>query len=404
MKVLRAKVGANLAVAANLEVIWQMHPFTDERNASVEPGGLQLVWCHVIAIANLAVFADNDLFIQDCTVNYTARTNDRIKEHDRVTDDSILLNNDTWRENAALNMAFDDTAMRDQATDNLRSTANMSWGAFFATRVNHPRGIIEIEGRMVAKQFHMSIPVGLDGAYILPVAGKGIGVDALASRQHGGNNIATKVVLGWRNAGFSSASVLDEDMGKGFTAEDINAHRAQCSTRLSRFLFKRVYAPFSVCFQDAKAGTFLKRYNNCTQSSIGAALLMERDHRPVVHTIDMVASKDEHIVIVRFHNEVQILVDSVGRTLIPFRILTPSIGLKQAHAALLSIQVPGFANPNMIVQRMGAILSQNSDIRNTRVDAVAQGKINDTVFAGEGDCGFGALLREQTQALALATG
>ena len=71
---------------------------------------------------------------------------------------------------------------------------------------------------------------------------------------------------------------------------------------------------------------------------------------------------------------------------------------------LLPVQVPRFANANMIVQRVGAILCQHGDIGDAGVDAVAQGKINDAVLARERDRGLGTLLRKETQPLALAPG
>jgi hypothetical protein len=58
----------------------------------------------------------------------------------------------------------------------------------------------------------------------------------------------------------------------------------------------------------------------------------------------------------------------------------------------------------MIVQRVGTILCQYSNIRDPRVDAVTQGKINDAILACEGNRGLGTLLREEAQPFALAPG
>src|SRR5260370_2967140 len=123
-KVLRAQVGANLAVVAHLQVIRQVRAFADERNAAVQPTGFQLVRRHIIAIANLAVLADDDLFIQDRLVNYAAGTNDCVEEHDGVTDNRALLDDHTGRERTMFDLSLDDTAMRDQALDDLRPAAN----------------------------------------------------------------------------------------------------------------------------------------------------------------------------------------------------------------------------------------------------------------------------------------
>src|SRR5258708_5939518 len=150
--------------------------------------------------------------------------------------------------------------------------------------------------------------------------------------------------------------------------------------RLFGLLFKREDAPFGIRFQYAKAIPFLQRHDHCAQSYTGAALLMEGDHRAIVHAIDVVTGKDEHIVAARFHDEVQILVNCVGGALVPIRLLAPDIGLEQANAALLPVQVPGLTDADMIVQRVGTILGQYGDINDAGIDAVAQGKINTAVL------------------------
>src|SRR5712691_956380 len=223
-KVLRAQVTTNLAVPANLEIVRQVRPFADERNAGVQAGGFQLVGRHVIAVANLAILANDDLFIQDDTVNHTASADDCVKEYDRVPDNGPFLDYHTRREHTALDLALDDTTMRDEAARDLGPTANMGWRPLLAARVNHPRGIIEVEGRALTKQFHMCLPVGLHRAHILPIAGKGIGIDALASGHHCRNNVAADVMLGGEGAGFRGSCVLDEDTDQRVAIEYVDAH------------------------------------------------------------------------------------------------------------------------------------------------------------------------------------
>src|SRR5712692_9007763 len=166
-KVLRAQVGTDLAVTANLQVIRQVRTFADERDACVQSTGFQLVRRQIISVANLAMLADDDLFIQDRTVNHATGTDDGVKEHDGVPHNRALLDDDARREHAPLNLSLDDTAVRDQAAGDLRPAANMSRWSLLAARVNHPRWIIEVEGGAVTKQLHMRLTVGLHGAHIL---------------------------------------------------------------------------------------------------------------------------------------------------------------------------------------------------------------------------------------------
>jgi hypothetical protein len=49
-------------------------------------------------------------------------------------------------------------------------------------------------------------------------------------------------------------------------------------------------------------------------------------------------------------------------------------------------------------QRVGPVLGQHGNIINAGIDAVGQGKIDNSVLAGKGDCRFGSLVREHRQA------
>ena len=62
---------------------------------------------------------------------------------------------------------------------------------------------------------------------------------------------------------------------------------------------------------------FFERYNHGAKSDIRVVLLVERDHRAIVHAVDMVAGKDEHIVAACLHDEAEILVDGIRGALVP---------------------------------------------------------------------------------------
>src|SRR5437762_324757 len=100
-----------------------------------------------------------------------------------------------------------------------------------AACVNYPRGIIEVEGRVLSKQFHMRLPIGLHGTHILPVPGKWIGIDMFAACHHCRDNVATEVMLGGRTASFSGPCILDEDADQRVAIEHVDTHRAQCAAR-----------------------------------------------------------------------------------------------------------------------------------------------------------------------------
>src|SRR5579872_4316433 len=144
-------------------------------------------------------------------------------------------------------------------------------------------------------------------------------------------------MLGRGTTIFSGSRVFDKDTGQRVATKYVDAHRAQCAAWLAWLLLKRVYLSLRIRFQNAKAGAFLDRYDHSPKGDIGVALLVERDHRPVVHTINMVASEDDDIVVTLLHNEVKILVDGVGGTLVPFRLLMADVWLEHMNAAFLAV-------------------------------------------------------------------
>src|SRR5947209_7905286 len=101
-KVLWFQVGANFAVATNLEVIGQARAFADEGDATVQQAGFQFVGSHVFSVANLTVLADDDLFVQNGVVDYTASADHSIEEYDGVAHNRTFLDDHARREYAAL--------------------------------------------------------------------------------------------------------------------------------------------------------------------------------------------------------------------------------------------------------------------------------------------------------------
>ena len=56
----------------------------------------------------------------------------------------------------------------------------------------------------------------------------------------------------------------------------------------------------------------------------------------------------------------------------------------------------------MAIQRVGFILDQHGDGPNARIQAVAEGKVDDPVFAPERNSRLGAVLRERREPFAFA--
>ena len=79
--------------------------------------------------------------------------------------------------------------------------------------------------------------------------------------------------------------------------------------------------------------------------------------------------------------EADILIDGVGRALVPGAALAAHVGRQDMHAAGGAVQIPGLAAADVAVEFQGAVLGQHAHGVDAGVDTVGQGEIDDAVFS-----------------------
>ena len=113
------------------------------------------------------------------------------------------------------------------------------------------------------------------------------------------------------------------------------------------------------------------------------------DHAGDIHAVDVISAENGHHVGVRLLHQVDVLVDGVGRSLVPGfagrahlrRNGNNELGFQQ------SAELPAFAE--VLEQGLAAELGQHVDRIDAGVDEIAQHEIDDAVFAAERDGRFG---------------
>jgi len=124
------------------------------------------------------------------------------------------------------------------------------------------------------------------------------------------------------------------------------------------------------------------------------------DHLPEVHAVHVVGADDHHDVGLLVADEVEALVDRVGRTREPalaealLRGHRSDVGVE--HAA----QTPGLRH--VAVERMALVLRQHDELPQPRVDEVREGEVDQPVPPREGHGGLRPVDGEGHQPLALA--
>ena len=130
-------------------------------------------------------------------------------------------------------------------------------------------------------------------------------------------------------------------------------------------------------------------------------LLVEIEHHFIIHLIDMISRQNQHIVRVKTLHVVNILIDRIGCACIPFAVLALLIRRKDGNAADIPVQIPRNTDSDMRIQAKGLILRQHSHRVNTRINAVAQRKIDNPVFPAKRYCRLGHFRGQHTQSASL---
>src|SRR5450631_955114 len=157
-----------------------------------------------------------------------------------------------------------------------------------------------------------------------------------------------------------------------------------------------------VCFiggQDAEFVGAFDGHVNHTHRNVGFALFVICNHRTIVHLINMVAGKNQHMGGVVGTDEFQILIHRVRGASIPIRADLLLSGNQFHELAEFAAQVAPAAL-NVLYERLSFVLSQDRDLPYPGIDAIREDEIDDPKFTAEWRCRLAAMLCQRLQALA----
>ncbi len=130
---------------------------------------------------------------------------------------------------------------------------------------------------------------------------------------------------------------------------------------------------------------------------------MEVDHAAVVHLVDVVAREHDDVVGREAVDEVDVLVDRIGRASIPAsHIPHARVGLEHVDAAGWRVEVPRRTCANVAIEDEGLVLRENAHHPDAGVCAVRKRKVDDAVLATVGYRGFGSKACEHAEPAALS--
>ena len=200
------------------------------------------------------------------------------------------------------------------------------------------------------------------------------------------------------------AVVPHQEFAQHRPCEDINPHRSLIALGLPRLFLKFHNAVFRIRVHDAEAVCFRHGHLQNGDGGIRPFFHVVAQHGGIIHFIDMVAGKDQHIFRGIPLDEADVLADSVRRAGIPLAAAALDIRRKHINAAGVAVQVPRAAVTKVPVELERLVLRQHAHGIHAGVDAVGQRKVDDAVFPPEGNRRFCRAVCEHAKARALPAG
>ncbi len=243
--------------------------------------------------------------------------------------------------------------------------------------MNNPRAIIEIEFRRVLEQIHVRQPVRVYRPHVHPIAAVRVGEHALAVFDHARDDVFAEIVR--RLSAFGIFAQIPIQHGQ---AEHVNPHRGQGAWRVFGFFHKIGHAVVGSGGHDAKSRGHGRRDAKGGNGHVRRVVGVKCQHGIKVHLVDVIAREDQRQIGVAAFDKREILLDGVGGAAVPVGLETRLVGLVELQAAgERTVEVPRPPGADVFEKRMGAVLREQHHVKQTGIDAVAQGKINDAVFA-----------------------
>ena len=193
---------------------------------------------------------------------------------------------------------------------------------------------------------------------------------------------------------------LGEQGFKGINVEQVNSHRPKIwafrlitadhfleQLGIGWFLCKLGDLKIAIAFEDPKAVCFICPHGLNCHGNVGFCVPVEPGHGIIIHAVKMVASQDEHIFCPGGDDFKELFSNCICRPLVPvggFCGLLCSPNLHPSGMEIIKLVGPG----DMPVQRNRIKLGQHSYVIDLRVDAIADGDIDQPVFSCDRHCRF----------------
>ena len=191
--------------------------------------------------------------------------------------------------------------------------------------------------------------------------------------------------------------------------EDIDAHRGKREVRLvgdawriGGLLDEVEDLVLLVDMHDAEAGRFHARHFQAANGDIGAGIHMLLKHVFIVHLVDVIAGQDDHVLRIVGLDDIDVLVDGIGRAFVPLRFRDTLRSRQDVEALVAFRPQEAPAALHVADQRMGLVLGCDADAANAGIQRVGKGEVDDAGLAAEIDGRLGTPVGQLLEAASAA--
>jgi hypothetical protein len=170
------------------------------------------------------------------------------------------------------------------------------------------------------------------------------------------------------------------------------------------FSTKSITRPSLVDAHDAELARLGKRHVDAGDAHVGAVLDVAGQHAAVVHLVDVVAGDDQHMLRLVAAEEVEILENRIGGSLIPLVFVNLLLCRQQLDEFVEAPVEKAPAALDVADQAVRLVLRGDTDLADAGIDAVGEREIEDAELAGEGYRRLRAEVGQLLQAGAAAAG
>jgi hypothetical protein len=283
-------------------------------------------------------------------------------------------------------------------------------------RVDGPVIVVEGEDGVDRDEVHVGLEVGVEAADVAPVAPLPLGLvghlvggevvdEDVLPLVHPGHDRLAEVVGALRVAG-----VVHDLLHQLPGGEEVVAHRGEAAGGVAGdglggvagLLHEADHPPLAVNLDDAELLGLFHPHRDGRHRQVGLVVDVEVEHLPHVHAVDVVGAEHEGVLGLLVGDDVEVLVDGVGRPLEPLRAV--------AHLGRDDLDVlveEGREAPGPLhvgVERLRLVLHQHLHLEDVGVGEVGEDEVDDAVAATEWDRGLGTVAGERIEPPPLAAG